>query len=25
METFHRDSWRPIFDAYVADDGQPII
>jgi len=25
MEDFHRDSWRPIFDAYVADDGQPII
>jgi hypothetical protein len=25
MEVFHRDSLRPIFDAYVADDGQPII
>lgn len=25
MEVFHRDSWKPIFDAYVADDGQPII
>jgi hypothetical protein len=25
VEVFHRDSWKPIFDAYVADDGQPII